>query len=259
MSYLKLKMTSWKDQFGTGAILESTDGATYNEIKEIQDPKAQNYEDTVSNIPSLAEQLAARKAEEDEEYRQMHRNLPPKALDEEEAFFLEAIQREEQIKEDLKRKQEQKDVDSFQNEIANRVIKLNEDDAGNDDVIKPINLQMHLHKNNDNNESKEDLVIAPSVHQNDDKPKVNLDGIVLLKKVKKKKKKDKKKKKKRKDRNKDIQKIKKKDKDEDNDNDKNKKRIFKDVDFVDNGEWVNSKRRKLNLEQVNKLSEWERE
>ena len=36
-------MSSWTDQFGAGAILESTDGATYNEIKELHDPKAENY------------------------------------------------------------------------------------------------------------------------------------------------------------------------------------------------------------------------
>ena len=64
-------------------------------------------------VPSLAEQLAARRAEEEEEYRMNHRNLPPKALDEEEAFFLEAIKREDRIREDLKRKQHQKDIDSF--------------------------------------------------------------------------------------------------------------------------------------------------
>ena len=106
--------SSWNKQFGKGAVIQSTDGATYNQIEEIENPKiAEHHEAVEPNVPSLAEQLAARRAEEEEEYRQSHRNLPPKALDEEEAFFLEAIQREEQIKEDLKRKQQQKDVDSF--------------------------------------------------------------------------------------------------------------------------------------------------
>lgn len=227
---------SWRDQFGTGAILESTDGATYN-VKEIEDPKAKQEEEIQLNVPSLAEQLTARKAEEEEEYRQMHRNLPPKALDEEEAFFLEAIQREEQIKEDLKRKQEQKDIDSFKNEIANRVIKMNDDQNGNNNIIKPINVQIHSNNNHDN-KSKE-LIIAPSVHQNSDKPKVNLDGIVLLKRVKKKKKKKTKNKKK-----------------------KDKKRKLEDIDNNNNADSNNAKRRKLDLEQEgndNKLSEWERE
>merc|ERR1719410_1884604 len=99
--------SSWAEQFGKGGVLETTDNVTYNEIKEIIDPKAPTDDDRIqTNIPSLAEQLAARKAEEEEEYRQRHRNMPPKALDEDEAFFLEAIQREDQIKEDLKRKQE---------------------------------------------------------------------------------------------------------------------------------------------------------
>ena len=237
-------MSSWSDQFASGAILESTDGATYNQIKEIVDPNASNTnyeENAASNVPSLAEQLAARKAEEEEEYRQNHRNLPPKALDEEEVFFLEAIQREEQIKEDLKRKQEQKDVDSFNNALKNRVIKLKE----NNQII-PINMQINSNKDDQNEndkKSKDKLVMAPSVH-NDDKPKVNLDGVVLLKKLKKKKNKKKKKKK----------------KDKEKMNGNSKKRKLNEIDIE---ETTKSKRRKLDInndsKNENKLSEWERD
>eukprot|EP00483_Globobulimina_turgida_P010249 UN10268 len=174
-------MTSnWNEQFGAGAILESTDGATYNQIKSIIDPKAPKENEIIPlNIPSLAEQLAARKAEEDEEYREMHRNQPPKALDEEEAFFLEAIQKDEQIKEDLKRQQQQKDIESFNKALQNRVIKINDNDK-----IIPIDLQINKktlssNNNNTNNTKSNDIVIAPSVHNNNNKQNVNLDGIVL--------------------------------------------------------------------------------
>eukprot|EP01084_Bolivina_argentea_P184847 318809_1 len=224
-------MSSWINQFGAGAILESTDGATYNEIKPIIDPQAPKEEEVIQfNTPTLAEQLAARKAEEDEEYRELHRNKPPKPLDEDEASFLEAIANEEQIKEDLRRKQEQKDIQSFNKAVQNRIIKLNDQHK-----IIPIDMQINKQILSKNNKSK-NIIIAPNVHNNN-KSNLDLDGIVVLKKKKKIKKKKKKK--------------------------TNKKRKLNDSikQLKDNN---SIKRRKLNVNEQhdnnkNKLSEWERE
>jgi len=169
--------------------LESTDGATYNQLKEIDNPSLMPNEDELSeqhNVPSLAEQLAARKAEEEEEFRQRHRNLPPKPLDEEEVFFLEALEKEDQIKQDLKQKQEQEDIDSFNEALKNRVIKLSDADK-----IQSIQQQINGNLSEKIKEDDKNLVIAPSVHESNDKPKVDLNGIILLKKVKKVKKKKK--------------------------------------------------------------------
>eukprot|EP01083_Nonionella_stella_P108499 315690_1 len=234
--------SSWNDQFGVGATLESTDGATYNVLKPVVDPKAPKYEEPSNlNVPSLAEQLAVRKAEEEEEYRQRHRNLPPKALDEEEVFFLEAIQREEQIKQDLKHKQEQKDIDSFNNALQNRVIKLNDSDQ-----IIPIDLQ--INKEVSPNKTSSDIVVAPNVHNNH-KSKVNLDGVVLLKKVKKKKKKKKHKKE--------------KGKDKDDQERRKKKRKLKELNEVSDSNPPCKKRKAFASDKGSdpplKLSEWERD
>ncbi len=50
--------SKWNEQFGAGAILESTDGATYNEIKPIIDPKAPKENEIIPlNVPSLAGML----------------------------------------------------------------------------------------------------------------------------------------------------------------------------------------------------------
>ena len=129
-----------------------------------------------------------------------------------------------------------------QNALQNRVIKL--DDAAK---IVPINLQIQNGSISENGSKSKNLVIAPSVHQND-KPKVDLDGIVLMKKSKTKKKK------KKKDKEKGSRK-------------KRKLKETKEHKESGDGEQHRKKRRKMDSEQTHstdsnvtkKLSEWERE
>lgn len=127
-----------------------------------------------------------------------------------------------------------------QNALQNRVIKL-------DDTAKIVPINLQIQSGSENGSKSKNLVIAPSVHQND-KPKVDLDGIVLMKKSRKKKKK----------------KNKKKDKEKDREKAKSKKRKLRENENVND----QTKRRKVSPQQnsdpnasikTDKLSEWERD
>ena len=110
------------------AILESTDGAQYNQIKEIKGGNGDNLENGSNNsyIPSLAEQLQHQKDIEDSRLEELHRNRPPKSLDEDEYEFYQSLDRESELREQLRREQIESDVSDFKNAVKNRVKTIEE-------------------------------------------------------------------------------------------------------------------------------------
>ena len=181
LGYVFSMSNFFEDKFGKGAVLQSSDGAKYDIIEEVDNNLSNDTKPIQSNIPSLAEQLRMNKEMEEMEQNELTKQNGLKRLDLDEIQFLNDIKEQELLEKELKMKQELNDINQFNKQIKNRIKKINDNDTNNDHN----NTNPSKIKNNNSN-----LIVAPSIN-NESKMDFGSIKIKMKRKKKKRKKRDK--------------------------------------------------------------------